>query len=298
MDAPFPPAAVPLDPQGLLALRAGSAPGSGVALLDVREDLDFHAGHLASSGHVPVADLSRRRTELPPRDHPVIVLADSAERARDAAGSLRDLGYASVAWLDAPLATLGPLAADRGPAARLWRPAAFLAQIVDQIPRGPAADLAAGSGRDAAFLALHGFDVEAWDESPEALAMARALAERSGVRVTTREADLESRAFALPEAAYRLVTCFRFLHRPLFATMVRALVPGGHLVYETYRVGQERFGRPRRRRFLLDRGELRREFETRGLEVLRFEEPDPEGGPITSRLWGRRPPGPTAAPGL
>jgi hypothetical protein len=83
--------------------------------------------------------------------------------------------------------------------------------------------------------------------------------------------------------------CFRFLHRPLFPAMARALRPGGHLVYETYRVGQERFGRPKRPQFLLEPGELAAAFAGLGLEVIRSQEPDPAAGPITSRLWARRP---------
>jgi len=274
------------------ALAVDPPPAGGAsrpAWLDVRSEAEFAAGHVAGSGNVPLAELAARRTELPARDHPLRVLAESAASAHAAAAALEALGYTAVTWLDAPLSALGDPARATGKPARLWRPAEFLAGIVEGIPRGRAADLAAGSGRDAAFLALHGFEVEAWDESPEALAMAQALAARCGVRVETRLANLESRAFSLPERRYQLVTCFRFLHRPLFRVMAAALVPGGHLVYETYRVGQERFGRPRRARFLLGPGELRREFESLGLELLKYEEPDPPAGPITSRLWGRRP---------
>src|SRR4029079_9234257 len=99
------------------------------------------------------------------------------------------------------------------------------------IPRGPAADLAAGAGREAVFLALAGFTVEAWDEAPEALARASDHARREGVPLATRIADLEARSFTLPASSYALVTCFRFLHRPLFPVMAAALAPGGHLVY-------------------------------------------------------------------
>ena len=265
--------------------------GSGAARvrLDVRDDAAFAAGHLESSGHVPLAALEERRTELPAREQPIVTIAASAGVARAAAERLAAMGYADAVWLDAPLDALGAAATSTGAAVPLWKPAAFLAAIVERIPRGLAADLAAGSGRDAAFLAMQGFEVEAWDEAPEALAWARDLAARAGVAITTHVADLESRAFTLPESRYALVTCFRFLHRPLFPVMARALVPGGHLVYETYRVGQERYGRPRRPQFLLRPRELERAFRGLGMEVLRFEETDPPGGPLTQRLWARRP---------
>jgi len=92
---------------------------------------------------------------------------------------------------------------------------------------------------------------------------------------------------ALPEAAYALVTCFRYLHRPLFPVMAAALAPGGHLVVETYRDGQQQFGKPKRPRFLLRPGELREAFAA--LELIRYDEPSPPGGPWTARLLARRP---------
>ena len=257
--------------------------------MDVRDEPAFAAGHVEGSGHVPAAWLEARRTELPPRERPLVVLAATAEAAREAGTTLSAMGYRDVAWLDAPVDLLGALAASRAPAARLWQPNEFLEGIVDRIPRGPAADLAAGAGREAVFLALAGFAVEAWDESPEALERARDLARRSGTAIETRVANLEARAFALPAGRYALLTSFRFLHRPLFPVMAAALAPGGHLVYETYRVGQERFGRPRRRQFLLEPGELARAFGSLGLDMLHFEEAGPAEGPLTQRLWARRP---------
>ena len=256
----------------------------------MRDAAAFSTGHVAGSGSIPAALLEDRRNELPPRDRPVVVVATDAAAARDAAATLSALGYRDAAWLDASLASLGALATATDPPARLWQPNAFLASIVDAIPRGRAADLAAGAGREAVFLALAGFEVEAWDEAPEALARATDHAGREGVALTTHVANLEARSFALPAAHYALLTCFRFLHRPLFSRMAGALAPGGHLVYETYRVGQERFGRPRRAQFLLKPGELERSFRGLGLEVLRFEEAGSEReGALTQRIWARKP---------
>jgi rhodanese-related sulfurtransferase/protein-L-isoaspartate O-methyltransferase len=277
MNAPFGPSDLPL-------LAAAN-----VALLDVRRESEFAAGHLPGSGHLPASELLPRRAELPPRDAPVAVLGADSDEARHAALELEAMGYRDVRWLDAPLAPIGAMPLQLGPPARLWRPAPFLIEVLDAVPRGKAVDLAAGSGREAAYLAERGFDVEAWDAAPEALERAADLARRSGSLLTTVVADLEAQRPPLPEARFALITCFRFLSRRLFPAMARALTPGGHLVYETYRVGQERFGRPKRAQYLLEDGELARAFETLGLEVLRFEEPSPEDGPITARLWAKRP---------
>ena len=275
----------PIDAGTLVARLA-----AGPALLDVRDAAAFAAGHVAGSGWLPAPLLEERRNELPPRDRPVVVVAADAAAASEAAATLGRLGYRDVAWLDAPPGSLGARAGSTAAPARLWQPNAFLASIVEEIPLGRAADLAAGAGREAVFLALAGFEVEAWDEAPEALARARDHAGREGVALATHVANLEARSFTLPPARYALVTCFRFLHRPLFPVMAAALAPGGHLVYETYRLGQERFGRPRRRQFLLDPGELERSFRALGLEILRFEEAGSEAeGALTQRIWARKP---------
>ena len=268
---------------------APAAPAARV-VLDVRDHAAFAAGHLAGSGHVPLSELGARRAELPPRDSPVLVAADDPALAAAAAAELEAAGFRDVAWLDAALGSLPDEHADRRPAVPLWRPARFLEEVLPAVPRGLAADLAAGAGREAVYLALHGFEVEALDRDAPALERAAAMARRSGVSIHPVVADLERPERDGPPLApgrYRLITVFRYLHRPLFPAIERALAPGGWLVYETYREGQERFGRPKRARFLLGPGELSSAFP--GLSVVRYEEPEPDGGPVTARLLAFKP---------
>jgi SAM-dependent methyltransferase len=269
-------------PLGAAGVTAGTR-----TVLDVRGGTAFAAGHLERSGHVPAAELAARRAELPARDRPLLVVAEGPERALAAATALAGLGYADVAWLDAAPDEHPLLFADRGRAARLWRPAPFLEEVLPRLTPGRALDVAAGQGRDAVFLAMHGFAVEAWDHAPEALDAACALAARHGVTIETVVCDLEREPFRLPEGRFDLVVCFRFLHRPLFPWIERALAPGGRLVYETYRSGQERYGRPLRAQFLLREGELTAAFPS--LAVEHYAELEPAGGPVTARLLARRP---------
>ena len=288
------------------AVRGGPVTGPGRVRLDVRDDAAFAAGHAPGSGHLPRREFAARRAELPPRECPVLVLADQPDEAAAAARELEARGFLDVAWLGQPLAEVAEGRSERGPAARLWRPASFLAEVLPGVRAalGPgahaAADLAAGSGREAVHLALAGFEVEAWDHAPEALGRAAELARRCGVAIHARLADLAAPGGAgsgaahgadtpLPAGRYALITVFRFLARALFPAIERALAPGGWLVYETYRAGQERFGRPRSARFLLRAGELSSAFPT--LSVVRYEEPAPAGGPLTARLLARKPPG-------
>jgi len=256
-------------------------------VLDVRDEEKFRTGHLPDSGNVPLMELTDRRSELPIRDSPLLVVGADDGQAGSAAAALEGMGFTTVSWLAAPIETLRDGLSDRAAAAPLWRPSPFLAEVLPLLPRGRAIDLASGSGRDAVFLAQHGYEVEAWDIDPEALGWGSGLATRNGVTITTVHCDLERPDPPLAAEHYDLIVCMRFLCRPIFPHLSRALALGGMLVYETYRLGQEQFGKPRRPQFLLDPGELRRAFE--GLEVLRYEEPSPPGGPWTSRLLARKP---------
>jgi hypothetical protein len=61
-----------------------------------------------------------------------------------------------------------------------------------------------------------------------------------------------------------------YLHRPLFPRLASAAAPGGVLIYETFGVGNERFGKPSNPEFLLRPGELLQ--AARDLRVLAYED--------------------------
>lgn len=127
---------------------------------------------------------------------------------------------------------------------------------------GPVLDLACGEGHNGVFLASRGLQVVCCDRSSEALENTRRLAEDHGVTVGLRQVDLEQEGIhPLPVEGYGGMLIFRYLHRPLFPDIRAALKPGGVLIYETFTVGQARFGRPTNPDFLLNPGELHGWFE-------------------------------------
>ena len=82
-----------------------------------------------------------------------------------------------------------------------------------------------------------------------------------------------------------------YLHRPLFPRIADALAEGGLLIYETFMIGNERFGRPRNPDFLLREGELRAVAEAAGFAVVEHghgEEGDPPSC-VRQRLFAVRP---------
>jgi len=120
--------------------------------------------------------------------------------------------------------------------------------------------VASGSGRHARFLAQLGYSVTAVDREPQSI---------PGVRFI--QADLEDGSpWPLPGERFQGIVVTNYLHRPLFPVLEGALAPGGVLIYETFMLGNERFGKPSNPAHLLRPGELWDAFA--GLHVIAFEQ--------------------------
>lgn len=133
-------------------------------------------------------------------------------------------------------------------------------------PRGRVLDLACGSGRHAAFLAARGHHVTAVDID---LSLSEPNHHVPGVEWC--QADLESMPWPFPGEAFQAVVVTNYLHRPLFEPLLAAISPGGLLVYETFAMGQAKYGRPRNPAHLLLPGELL-ELVRGQLRVLAYED--------------------------
>lgn len=131
-------------------------------------------------------------------------------------------------------------------------------------PGGLVLDLAAGSGRHTRLLLDYGYAVRAVDRD------VTALLSHAGERCTVQQIDLENGAPWPLGEGYDGIVVTDYLHRLLLPAMVRALAPSGVLIYETFALGNERFGRPRNPDFLLRPGELPEAFAA--LTVVAFEQ--------------------------
>lgn len=138
------------------------------------------------------------------------------------------------------------------------QPSAWLIDNRDRLPRGGTVlDVACGRGRHALWLARAGFDVVAVDRDHDALRFVRQAADDAGLEVATEAVDLESSPPpGLGEARYDLVVVVNYLHRALFPGLIRALKPGGVLVYETFTIFQAARGKQTNPAYLLQPGEL------------------------------------------
>ena len=110
-------------------------------------------------------------------------------------------------------------------------------------------DLAAGNGRHTRFFAGRGHPVTAVDRDVSGLAATDT--------VEVIQADLEDGSpWPLAGRTFGAVVVTNYLHRPLFPVLLDSITPGGVLLYETFMIGNERFGKPSRPEFLLRDGEL------------------------------------------
>src|SRR5687768_14317746 len=74
--------------------------------------------------------------------------------------------------------------------------------------------------------------------------------------VSTRCVDLDGGPWPFEGERFSGIVVTNYLHRPLFPRLLTALAAGGVLIYETFAVGNERYGRPSNPDFLLKPGEL------------------------------------------
>lgn len=148
----------------------------------------------------------------------------------------------------------------------------------------PVLDLACGNGRHAVYLAGLGHPVLAVDIDP---GLSGPIRGTPGVEWL--QADLEGAPWPCAGRRFGAVLVSRYLYRPLFDTLFDSLESGGILIYETFALGQAKYGRPRNPAHLLLPGELLEAVHGR-LQVIAFEDVEEvEQRRCMQRLCARRP---------
>ncbi len=151
------------------------------------------------------------------------------------------------------------------------------------LPPARALDLACGKGRNALWLALHGWRVTAVDGSMAAVESLRANMQPFGVQVDTRVANLEMGEYTIEPSAWELIASCYYLQRNLIAPAKAGLVPGGIMVAIALlaQPGRENSS------FRARPGELRSYFD--GWEILHDREGSDESGHAVAEVVARRP---------
>jgi SAM-dependent methyltransferase len=147
-------------------------------------------------------------------------------------------------------------------------PSAWVARWAPLITLGTVLDVACGGGRHSRLFLERGLKVVAIDREPQDIPGARFV-----------QANLEDGSpWPLPGERFEAIVVTNYLHRPLMGILKDSLSQGGVLIYETFMLGNERFGRPSNPEFLLRPGELREAFKDltlKGFEEGEVAEPKP-----------------------
>jgi tellurite methyltransferase len=153
----------------------------------------------------------------------------------------------------------------------------------------PVLDLACGNGRNGLLLAQKGIPVVFADRSVQSLEGVKQQLETSKLPGRTWHIDLEQKdTNPLEGQSYSAIIGFRYLHRPLFPALMRAVMPGGIVIYETFTTANRKYGRPNNPDFLLKPGELRKLFEDWEI-VFYFEGDLPNPDRNVAQLVVRKP---------
>jgi len=166
-------------------------------------------------------------------------------------------------------------------------PSPWIARLAGLVPAGgPVADIACGRGRHGRLFRDRGHPVLFADRDVSRVAD---LAGAKGVEIV--EADFEDGSdWPLTGRHFAGVVVTNYLWRPILPKIIELIRPGGLLLYETFALGNEAYGRPRNPDFLLRPGEL---FEAvRGhLDVLTYAQGTVQrhGGPaVVQHIAARR----------
>ena len=175
--------------------------------------------------------------------------------------------------------------------AQYGHPSPFLLTQLSRLPRGKALDVAAGRGRHAYFLAMRGFSVHAIDRNREALEFLETQAREAGrLPISTECIDLETENVPpqdLGTETYDVILVFFYLYRPIFSQLIKALKPGGVILYETFLLENHlQRQHPRRKEFCLAPNELLGFFQD--FQILHYDEGDHRGPVQTDRAFTAR----------
>ncbi len=159
-------------------------------------------------------------------------------------------------------------------------PNGFLVEMVKGRRPGKALDVAMGQGRNTIWLAQQGWDVTGFDPADQAIAEARAKAQRLGLTIHTEVTTMEQ--FEFGENKWDLIVLSYAGCSEISSKLEKALKPGGILVEEAFHTDalkSMKIGGS-----LCKPGELPNAFQ--GLRVLRYEEPvaKPDFAPRPARV--------------
>ena len=147
-------------------------------------------------------------------------------------------------------------------------PEEWVKKHIHLIPeKSTVADIACGKGRHTRLLLRRGFFVVAFDKDVSGL---RDIPPTPNLRVVEVDLEADNECLKHPKE-FSAIIVVNYLHRPLFDNLIHALKPGGILIYQTFMVGNERYGRPHNTDYLLKENELSTRLEAE-FRIIEFDQ--------------------------
>ena len=112
-------------------------------------------------------------------------------------------------------------------------------------------DVACGSGRHAKFLIQKGHFVTGIDINPKFELNADDQKNNKIIKY-----DLENNVWPFETDSFDCILVTNYLHRALFPFFIKSVKQNGFIIYETFSLGNEKFGKPSNPDYLLDNNEL------------------------------------------
>ena len=160
----------------------------------------------------------------------------------------------------------------------------WVVRWADLVPKGgDVLDIAAGGGRHGRWFRRRGHPVVFVDIDTSKLGDFG-----TDPRAEIVTADLEAGPWPFGDRRFAGVVVVNYLWRPLMPLLIQAVEPGGVLIYDTFAVGQERYGRPRNPDHLLRDGELLEIVRGR-LQVRAYEMGETDGPAVRQRIAAVQP---------
>ena len=163
-------------------------------------------------------------------------------------------------------------------------PVSFLKRHFSEIKKGRAFVPAMGEGRNAIFLARHGFDVDGVDLSSIAVDRAVEDARAQKTRIKGVVADLNQ--YAYPKEAYDLVLVSLFHSESLLPKFKKSLKKNGILMLYLKRDTGKPAAKMSPDDFLVKSDALRVALQE--MQILKFEEYEDQGDPVIGVLARKR----------
>jgi 2-polyprenyl-3-methyl-5-hydroxy-6-metoxy-1,4-benzoquinol methylase len=117
-----------------------------------------------------------------------------------------------------------------------------------------------GKGRNALYLAKHGFEVEGVDIDETSVKECREVASKRRLKIQAQVVDLTD--YHVSPNTYNVILCFNYLQRDLIPQMKAGLKKGGVILFQTFLIDQHiKFGKPKHKEYCFEHNELLRFFQ-------------------------------------